>query len=595
MLEKLRRKIDRVACVERKFSILVFIFIFFINFGFSENLPVPSSGLTDKIIEDQYEEHVPKPEGMPDIEVDIPERKLELDDTETVRIDKIKFRGNTIIKTKELEKTAKSYINRNLSMKQIYELCRKVQVQYAKQGYFLVRVYPPVQDITDKVLIIEVMEGVLGKVTIEGNQYYSTNFIKRYLDKFIGGPIHYQQLVKVLMLLNENIDLHVESIFKKGESLGTVDLIIKVDDKYPLKLAVDTNNLGSSTTSRVRSSIRSDIGNCFMYGDKFEILGVWGYPFNDLRFVDFHYYMPMNVIGTKIELSYLYNDYRIGKLKELHLKGMSSVMTVKVLQAFIRRRGIITSGQACIEYKINKNYEFGIKTAEDKIRNLILAYDLDFVDKYLGRNIGTVQFTVGLPGLFGGGKNSSRYSSREGARIKYYYFTANYQRIQQVMDSCQIFINFLGQLSVDKLPIPEEFYLGGMYTVRGFPLASAIGDTGFALRFDFRFPTHLFFKEKTVPVYNKKKYWYKLLTLGLFLDHGEVYVKGGDIEGQKNQVFMTSIGLGAHLYDFYNINADVEWGFPLSNLLRECGFPDNVASTISSHSIFYIKVGLKIR
>ena len=79
-------------------------------------------------------------------------------------------------------------------------------------------------------------------------------------------------------------------------------------------------------------------------------------------------------------------------------------------------------------------------------------------------------------------------SSCKGGEGRFIKFNADYNRLQQLPKDC--FFNFHGfmQLSPNKLTLPEVMYLGGSDTVRGFPLAVALGDSGYYMNFIFRFP-----------------------------------------------------------------------------------------------------------
>ncbi|MBS0628481.1 MAG: hypothetical protein JSS09_09770, partial [Verrucomicrobia bacterium] len=170
-----------------------------------EGSPSSSAGILEREIQKEYELKKIEPQReVPLIEIEIPEERLELEDGETVFITSIFLEGNDVIAPKVIKALISDYENRELSMKEIGELCLKIQGEYVKEGYFLARVYPPVQEVKEGKLILEVIEGRLGAVTIQGQKYYKEAFIRKYFTKFQGKPINYDRLLKTLFLLNEN-------------------------------------------------------------------------------------------------------------------------------------------------------------------------------------------------------------------------------------------------------------------------------------------------------------------------------------------------------------------------------------------------------
>ena len=99
--------------------------------------PPPPGGVVERQIEQEYEaKEVPARKEIPLLEVDIPEKQLDFGN-ETVFIKSVEFRGNTVIAGKELKKASAPFLNQDLSMGKIRELCLAIQKLYAKKGFFL--------------------------------------------------------------------------------------------------------------------------------------------------------------------------------------------------------------------------------------------------------------------------------------------------------------------------------------------------------------------------------------------------------------------------------------------------------------------------
>ncbi len=550
---------------------------------YAEPLRVPSSsgGIIDKEIEQQYETKEVTPEKeVPSVEVDIPEPELDFPEGKKILINKIVLHGNTIITDKQLRSVIAPYEGTEMSMKSIHELCRKIQNKYAEEGYFLVRVYPPAQEIVDHTLRIEVMEATLGTIEIIGNKHYTTKFIKSYFRRYLGESVNYNDLLKSLLLINENTDLAAGVIFQKGKEVGTVDMVVRVEDHDPFHISADFNNYGSSVTARCRSGVRNDVGNVLQDGDNLSLIGVIGYPIRQLRFIDAIYDTPLNTRGLELELSFLFSDFHVDRLNPMHLRGKTQVAGMKFSQALQRTKKLNTDIYAGFEYKQIQNFANHKTSAFDKLREVSIGCKVDYMDSYLGHNVADMALFWGIPDFLGGLSAVSDLCSREGAGGRFGYIDANYQRIQRLPFSGFFLLSFQGQLAFYKLPLSEEFYIGGINTLRGYPLAVALGDTGFCVNGEIRLPPPFIGSYR---VFSSKKLWKEVLQFTGFVDHGEVFVYGGGIFKQADRLFLTSAGLGAKIFGPYGIDCSMDVGFPLTHRKHET----------TQDAIFYFRINMR--
>src|SRR6185437_2952915 len=98
---------------------------------FASSPDVPPAGVVERQLEyEYYEEKQVDPEKMiPLMEVDIPEKQLDLGE-EVALIREVHFTGNTIFTSKQLQAWVSPYMNRDLSMKEMTELCMLIQRKY---------------------------------------------------------------------------------------------------------------------------------------------------------------------------------------------------------------------------------------------------------------------------------------------------------------------------------------------------------------------------------------------------------------------------------------------------------------------------------
>ncbi|MFA5250617.1 MAG: ShlB/FhaC/HecB family hemolysin secretion/activation protein [Parachlamydiales bacterium] len=521
--------------------------------------PVPSGGVIERELEKEYEAEPLEPERrLPEIEIEVPKEQLKIPAGLKVKISGLEIRGNEALASREIKKRLQQSFgsfDRALSIGEIYELCRQIEIFYAEKGFFLARAFPPPQKIEKGLLVIEVLEGKLGRLKIIGNKHYREAFILQYFAPFKNRAINYDQFLRALMLLNENSDLVAGALLEKGQEVGRVDLVIRVQDKYPAHLYLNGNNYGRLLTTSARVGARLD-SRLFVDGDKFSVAEVIGFPVSALYFTDFSYRFPVNARGTFWELSYLTSRFHIQELKDLHLKGRSDIATLKVTHALRRGRFLNADIFAYFDYKQIKNYTLGRVTSFDKLRPLTFGVNLDHFSLKLGRNFLILRTAFGLPGFLGGLKDPSAISSRSGAHGKFVKLNLDYDCLRKLTYDMFFFLHSSGQWSPNRLTVPEQIYIGGADTVRGFSLASAMGDSGYYFNFEWRFP---FFGLKDVSFFGAKKKWKEILQFSAFLDQGGVFSKG------NSHKFETGAGLGVRLNAFWSLAVTFEAGFPLNH------------------------------
>jgi len=575
-----------MRCVLRYFLSVMVCFSLYAEFV---GPPSTSGGIVEREIQQDYEERPVDPNRpAPNLEMGIPSEQLEMDEGISVFIKRIHIEGNTVLSQKELSTIISPYEGKELSMQQIQEVCVALQKKYIEKGYFLARSYPPPQEIQNGVLTLQVVEGTLGTVLIQGNRYYKTRYIAKYFKPYQGKAVHYDQLYKTLFLLNENADLQATLAFKKGEKIGTTDVIVQVQDKKPFHWSVNENNFGSKQTALWRTGTRIDYGNLMMDGDMFSVIESIGNPVSHLNYTFATYTAPINTKGTKATVSYGYNNYHVSKPAELQLRGISNLATLQISQALQRTRRKSTNVYGAFEYKQIKNYVLGETNSFDKLRVAKIGWNVDSVDSYKGRNVADISLSYGIPHFLGGLHTKDTLCSRKGAGGLFAILHVDYFRLQALPKNCLLSLHFSGQATPYKLPLAQQIFIGGSATVRGFREASALGDDGYYVNVELKIPPP-WIGGYTIPLSDLK--WKQFIQFVGFVDNGGVALNGSG-EAQKRRVMMTGAGVGARLQFPHNLSMSMDVGFPLTqrNIIpsSESGLPNQ------SSPMYYFRVNLQI-
>lgn len=542
--------------------------------------PQSNAGIIDKQIQEEHQVETLSPtKDIPVLDVDIPDKTFSVPDGAMVYIRSFEFEGNTILSQAQLQQIAAPYTERKLFGSDIKELCRLIQNTYAEKGYILTRVFPPVQDIRDATLKIEIIEGTLGEVEIRGNKHYSTSFIRKYFSSQIGEIVNYNSILRSLLLLNEFDDLSVGAVFKKGKEKGSADLVIVAKDKLPVHIYADYNTYGSNLTTLGRTGLRVNAGNLITSGDKLSVLEVVGYPVDHLNFTNAIYSIPLTHNGMHMDISYLFSMFKVNRYNSYDLHGSSNIAGFRIHQALQRSRRFSTDVRLGFDYKQLLNKQQNITYSYDKLRVLSVGGNLDFIDSFQGRLIADFNFYAGIPNFLGGLHAVDPQCSRYGAGGRFFIGNLDVRRLQRLpYDSLLIFSASM-QGTPNKLPISQQIYIGGIDNVRGYRLSTALGDNGYYGTLEYRFPIP-YLKDHKIP-WTKNRTFKDFFQFTCFSDTGAVFLNGA-VSGEPAPTYITSVGVGLRIYNLWRFDISYDSGFPLTQ--------DQKTAT----AIQYVKVGLRI-
>ena len=541
--------------------------------------PAGAAGVVEQEIQREYSVQDLSPQKeIPLLEVDIPQKTLNIPAGLSVFVENIRVEGNESLSPKDLDAVLIPYLNREISGVEVKELCAALQKMYVERGFILARVYPPVQEVKNHTLVIQVVEGTLGSIEISGSHFYKSQYIRKYFQHLEGHPINYNSIMRALLLVNENADLGVGAIFKKGKEFGQVDLSLVVKDSRPFHIYTDYNTWGSNVTTYGRLGAKITGGNLSTNGDSLSVVGVVGTPPKDLYYINTTYSAPINANGMYFDLSYLYSHFEVQQMKELDLEGLTQIAGGRIRQALNRTRKFSSDVFLAFDYKQLKNEVSDQTGSFDKLRVLEFGGKIDYFDAVKGRNLFNAACSIGIPYFLGGSSPIDPESSRLGAGGRFYILNMEYTRVQTLPSSCFLFFSASGQGTFNKLPIPEQIYIGGMGTVRGYPLAVALGDNGYYGTLEFHSPLP-FLSDKQCKA--MKKPWKDIFQLVGFVDHGGVYTNS-EVESEVSPTYLTAAGAGIRFYGPWNFNVSFDAGFPLTGQYK------------LFNNILYVKVSLGI-
>ena len=484
-------------------------------------------------------------------------------------VKKIKLTGNTVISDERLMPLIDLGEGMDVNLTILNTMASKISALYAAEGYLLARAFIPKQEIIDDIVEMVVTEGRINKVLVQGNKKLGKEkFLQRMKMVQEESVLQEQTLERVLLELNELMGVKVTTVLKPGELPGTSDLVLEVTESQPYTFAIDTNNFGSMYTGPIGYGFSATHANIFTLGDQFSAR----YTTSNMELHSYSpsYTFPVNAYGTRFKASYTFSENELGdSLKSLAAGGSSTTVGLEVSQMLHKTRTASFSARLGLDIKSSTNEASGTNTSKDNLTDLSLGFGGNLSDTYLGRTFYDLKFRVGLRE----GDGTRGMASRAKGDGKSFSTSVNLTRMQstQFLNSYLI-LKFTGQVSNRRGLTPSLFGVGGMGTVRGYPISAVSGDMGYNVSAEY-----------TVPFLAKDFPEMQTVSFITFLEHGQIYVR--DPQPGEIDQHITGAGGGLKIVvpkgegDNFGISLAFTYGIPVF---------DSIPRGDSTYGILYL-------
>ncbi len=490
-----------------KFFKQVFFFLslslfLFSNAAFAQQVIEPPASADAATIESQVNRDARKqllsrPERPQIVEPERPQQAA-VDQDISFYVDSIEIAGNEAIPTSDLVVLISNYEGKEIKLSEANDLASEIQNIYRTKGFVTAICYVPPQKVKDQKLLIQVVEGKVGKTIIEGNKWFSEKSIRRYSRLKEGENLKYEQLAVSVRRMNENPDRSVQAIMRPGEDTGSTDIYLKVQDRFPLHAGFQFDQQGVRSTGRKRIGFNARHTNFIIPDSTLQTGTVFG---KDFGVVYAQYLIPIGPFGTQLIPSFSYSSVAPKRAsKGSDIQGISKTYSLTLRQLLFENERITSHAQAVFDFKDNVTTSVIGTSRRDRLRILRPSIEGTVQDRYgVTRLNGELSF--GIQGFGASGVNNP-FSGRRGAEPNLARFNGSISRSQIMPFGTQANIDLEFQLSKGKLFPQEQFYLGGANTVRGYPEGDYLADQGVLASIEYVMPAFFIPKNLTFPFTN---------------------------------------------------------------------------------------------
>ncbi|MDJ0904025.1 MAG: ShlB/FhaC/HecB family hemolysin secretion/activation protein [Xenococcus sp. MO_188.B8] len=486
-----------------------------------------------------------------------------------ILVRKFEVIGNTVFTQAELDRVLKPYTLRRISFTELLEAQRAVTQLYLDNGYISSGAFIPPQDIDNRVVKIQVIEGIVEAIEVTGLKRLNTGYVRSRLAIATEPPLNQNKLLNALQLLRlDPLIGNLSAELAAGVRPGSSILEVKVQEADAFSIALGIDNYNSPSVGTDRRLVRISHDNLVGWGDR---ISAFYYNTDGRNSLDeLSYTIPVNPRNGTIGFRFSYTDSDIIEepFNQLDIESQARRYNLTYRQPVYQTPandvaiGLTFSRQESETSLLGTPFRLSRGASEDGETRISA---LRFFQEYTNRNERQVfalrsQFSIGIDAF-----DATINSDDDIPDSKFISWRGQAQYLRQLTPDIGLLLRSDVQVSDRPLLPLEQISLGGAFTVRGYRQDALVTDNGFFASAELR---------TTVARIPK---WSTTIQLTPFTDFGIAWNNNG-LELDQNT--LVSVGIGLRVLASDLLTARLDWGIPLIDL-------EDSGDTLQENGIYF--------
>lgn len=470
--------------------------------------------------------------------------------------------GSTVFSEAELAEVTNPYRNRELTTEDLERVRLALTLLYVNSGYLTSGAVIPDQDVTFGTIVIQIVEGTLAHIDVEGNRWFRSSYLRNRIARGLSTPLSIQPLQERIQLLQQ--DPRIERInaeLKPGDVRGESVLNVRVKDANPFKAWLEFNNYQTPVVGAERGLATIAHQNLTGHGDQF--MFTYGRSNGVNPIIDTSYSLPLNAYDTTVTAYYRKNAFLVVEdpFRTLDLNVDTQIIGLALRQPVYR-----TVADELAVSLIGEHLYLKTTSAFDApgLPSLFIPGSsntgvatvsaLRFSQEYTHRSPSFVfavlsRFSVGLNVLDATVNNGPLPDGQ------FVSWLGQAQAVKRMEDwwGVQLLGRVATQVANDRLFPLEQMPVGGRFSVRGYRENTLVRDDAVLASFESRFPLLRFASGED------------RVQFAQFVDFGRAWNAKGDTPDPQT---LASVGVGLRwtILPQERARFEVYWGQQLNHV-----------------------------
>ncbi len=496
-------------------------------------------------------------------------------------LNKVEVRGSTILTPEEIAELTQPLEGTEVSFDDLQTLADRITQIYLERDFISSRAIVPQQQVVDGVVAIDVIEGRLAEIRVEGNQHINTSYITSRIELGAKTPLNTYRLEDQLRLLRANpLFESVEASLRAGEGTGESILIVRVTEARRFGFSASLDNYSPPSVGSERMVFNARYRNLTGLGDELSA-GYNRTTAGGTNVFDFSYRLPVNAMNGTLQLRYAPNNNKLvqtirpvirspNQPSILQISGERELYEVSFRQPLVRSLREEFAVSLGFTYQEGQTFLFdnptffGLGPDDEGIsKTSVLQFGQDYLRRdSRGTWVLRSLFNFGTE-LFGATNNPEDAAADQLAAVsdpetipdgQFFSWLGQVQRAQRLGDNQLLIFQFDVQLTPDPLLPAQQFVIGGGLSLRGYRQNARSGDNGFRLSIEDRIT--LARNAAGQPEFQ----------LAPFFDMGMTWNDPENPSTQSDKRFLAGLGLGMIWQPEPRVRLRLDYGLPLIRL-----------------------------
>ena len=470
------------------------------------------------------------------------------------------------------------------SINQLQEVADKVAAYYREHGYILAQAFVPAQQVVNGEVVVQVLEGRLAGVLVEGNKGYSAPTLMRPFKSLVGAPLDKDSIESALLTLTNYPGITAFGVLGAGRDVGTTNLTLRVQGEDRFRIETSVDNYGSQFAGEYRGQVTLTFNDPLHHADRLKLTGLYASNSSNGSthgaYGGLDYEIPLFSPNDSLRALHLTNAYNVGAAAAV-VSGSNSEGDTRVDELGYRHDFARTRlGSASLGLAFNvKSAEFRAPPSvvyDDKLTTARIDANWERIDtRFRGVNRASLSFTHGFNDVFGAlgaydpnaSATATKRASRLGASGDFNKVALQLERLQRLTQYTSLVLRVDGQYTNDPIVSLEQFSLGGPDSVRAYPVSELLAEKGGLASLEFiagapGFASHPAFGGHT---------WGQVLQFSIFADYATGKLNPPLTSAQQSTVELSGVGGSVQFNVPGSIFARLDVATPISSAVASNG------------------------
>ena len=438
-------------------------------------------------------------------------------------------------------------VGRKIVLQDLRDAAQKLEDLYRSKGFFLTRVFIPPQKVEGGALQVQVLEGYIGDVFVDGPNPSSTRLIEKLMASVPKDrPTRFSNLERHMLLINDIPGLAGTTLLQQGGALGSSELLVSAV-KVPNQYRATLSNTSSELVGPLSYSLGGTISQPFGRPGALDLtLSSAGQQLRELRSVSARYAMPIGAHGLVGSFGGLIAFARPGgAIKDLDVRSRVMSFNGRLRMPLIRSRKNSIYLEIGAALNRNETNILGELLTDDRSTVAEATLSWQQANWLNGDTNASVSLFQGLV-VLGANDATAAKPSVSGFQPRFQRVVYTLARNQRLTPSVSAQLNLQGQYSTDRLASGELVSFGGPAIGRGYDPSVITGERGMGVSGELRYALP-FAAERLI----------EGVQLYTFADYANATTLATEI-ADKQTNHISSLGLGVRMLIFGRFNFDFQ-------------------------------------